>query len=73
MCLYMCVRLCLFVSRGMGVELVAFKLIFSLYTGVYVCIVITYNKSKDQPGKVANPARGQLNSVCEALNQHARA
>ena len=21
----------------------------------------TYNKSKDQPGKVANPARGQLN------------
>ena len=31
----------------------------------YVCIVITYTysirKSKDQPGKVANPARGQLN------------
>ena len=24
-------------------------------------MVITYNKSKDQPGKVANPARGQLN------------
>ena len=32
---------------------------------MYVCIVITYymsSKSKDQPGKVANPARGQLNS-----------
>ena len=28
---------------------------------MYVCIVITYSKSKDQPGKVANPARGQLN------------
>ena len=28
---------------------------------IYVCMVITYNKSKDQPGKVANPARGQLN------------
>ena len=27
----------------------------------YVCMVITYSKSKDQPGKVANPARGQLN------------
>ena len=25
------------------------------------CMVITYSKSKDQPGKVANPARGQLN------------
>ena len=27
----------------------------------YVCMVITYSKGKDQPGKVANPARGQLN------------
>ena len=27
----------------------------------YVRMVITYNKSMDQPGKVANPARGQLN------------
>ena len=28
----------------------------------YVCVVITYNnKNMDQPGKVANPARGQLN------------
>ena len=24
-------------------------------------MVITYSKSKDQPDKVANPARGQLN------------
>ena len=28
---------------------------------VYVCMVITFSKSKDQPGKVANPARGKLN------------
>ena len=28
---------------------------------MYVCMVITLSKSKDQPGKVANPARGQLN------------
>ena len=28
---------------------------------MYVCIVITFSKSEDQPGKVANPARGQLN------------
>ena len=27
----------------------------------FVCMVITYSKSKDQPGMVANPARGQLN------------
>ena len=43
-------------------------------TLVFICSIIskklplhtllygyTYNKSKDQPGKVANPARGQLN------------
>ena len=29
--------------------------------GMYVCRVITYSKSMDQPGKVANPAGGQLN------------
>ena len=28
---------------------------------MYVCIVIIYGKNEDQPGKVANPARGQLN------------
>ena len=28
---------------------------------MYVCMAITYIKSMDQPGKVANPARGQLN------------
>ena len=26
-----------------------------------VCMVIAYSKGMDQPGKVANPARGQLN------------
>ena len=31
--------------------------------GMYrsICVVVTYSKSMDQPGKVANPARGQLN------------
>ena len=28
---------------------------------------ITYSKSMDQPGKVANPARGQLNEKNEYL------
>ena len=32
-----------------------------LYVCMYVCMVITYSKGKDLPGKVANPARGQLN------------
>ena len=27
---------------------------------MYICMVITYSKGKDQPGKAANPARGQL-------------
>ena len=27
----------------------------------YVCMVIIHSKCKDQPGKVANHARGQLN------------
>ena len=30
-------------------------------TSTYVCIiVIAFSKGKDQPGKVANPARGQV-------------
>ena len=28
---------------------------------IRLCMIITYSKSMDQPGKVANPARGQLN------------
>ena len=28
---------------------------------MYVCMVVTYSKSMDQLGKVADPARGQLN------------
>ena len=28
---------------------------------MYVCMLVTYSKGKDQPGKVSNPARGQLN------------
>ena len=27
---------------------------------MYICIVVTYSKGKDQQGKVANPVRGQL-------------
>ena len=39
----------------------------------YVCMVITYNKSRDQPGKVANPARGQLNRKNEYFPVRVRA
>ena len=32
-----------------------------MYVSMYICMVITYSKGKDQPGKkVVNPARGQL-------------
>ena len=34
------------------------------YSGMYVCMVITYSKGKDQSGKVANPARCQLPGSC---------
>ena len=29
--------------------------------GAPACMYVWYSKSKDQPGKVGNPARGQLN------------
>ena len=38
-----------------------YKKLEVLAHGMYVCMIITYRKGKDQPGKVANPARGQLN------------
>ena len=38
-----------------------------------VCMVIIYSKSKDQPGKVANPARGQLNRENEYFPTPVRA
>ena len=31
-------------------------------------MAITYSKGKDQPGKVANPARGQLNRENEYIS-----
>ena len=40
---------------------------------MYVCMVITYSKRKDQPGKVANPARGQLNRENEYFPVRVRA
>ena len=33
----------------------------SLKANMYACMAMTYSKGKDQPSKVANPARGQLN------------
>ena len=30
------------------------------YVCMYICAVIKFSKGKDQPGKIANPARGQL-------------
>ena len=31
-----------------------------MYLNMYICMVITYSKSMNQPSKVTNPARGQL-------------
>ena len=38
-----------------------------------LCMVITYSKSMDKPGKVANPARGQLNREHEYFSVPVRA
>ena len=43
------------------------------HPGASVCMVITYSKSMDQPGKVANPVRGQLNRENEYLPVRVRA
>ena len=41
---------------------------------MYVCMYgHTYSKSMDQPGKVANPARGQLNRKNEDFPFRVRA
>ena len=39
-----------------------------MYVCMYVCLVITYSKRMDQPGRVANPARGQLSRENEYLS-----
>ena len=40
---------------------------------MYVCMYgQTYSKSMDRPGKVANPARGQLNRENEYFPVHVR-
>ena len=52
------------VDAPVYLELLLFNNIVYLYGDIvcmYICMVITYSRGKDQPGKVANPARGQLN------------
>ena len=41
------------------------KYIYWRYKDVIVCVIITYSKGKDQPGKVADRALGQLNKENE--------
>ena len=43
------------------------------YSKIYMCMVIIYSKIMDQPGKVANPARGQLNRENEYFFVRVRA
>ena len=57
---YVCMYLCIHVNVCM-------------YVYMYVCMYgHTYSK-KDQPGKVANPARGQLNRENEYFHVRVRA
>ena len=41
------------------------------YSGMYICMVITYSKGKDQSSKVANAARGQLAKMNTSLSPFA--
>ena len=36
-----------------------------MHACIYVCMAITCSKSKDQPGKIVNPARGPLKRKSE--------
>ena len=52
--------------------------VFCMYVCVYVFMYVcmyghTYRKSMDQPGKVANPARGQLNRINDCSPVRVRA
>ena len=49
----------MFVFHTIGVTFIV-----RVYVCMYICMYVrshTYSKNMDQPGKVANPARGQLN------------
>ena len=51
--IHCCIALCIY-------YIYIYIYICDYYSGMYICMVITYSKDKNQPGKVANPARGQL-------------
>ena len=68
--MYVCIFIKLHITAQFG------PVIYSFYATVcmYVCMVITYSKSSmDQPGKVANPDRGQLNRENESFPVSVRA
>ena len=56
--MYVCMYVCMYVFMYVCMYVCMFDCMLAC---MYVCIVIIYSKSLDQPGKVANPARGQLN------------
>ena len=43
------------------IYIISTRIVLDRWIQQYVCMVITYSKSIDEPGKVANPAHGQLN------------
>ena len=51
-------RPCALCIEGMILYWCTLRSLVFLTDCMHVCIVITYSKSKGQPGKVANPARG---------------
>ena len=59
MCLTAASLLTFFFKENMGKSVSPNSLLVLI--GARLCMVITYSKSMDQPGKVANPACGQLN------------
>ena len=53
--------LCMVISYMYLCMVISYMYLCMVISFMYVCMVVTYSKSMDQLGKVADPARGQLN------------
>ena len=70
---YYFLRLKFLTTKFLTGDAVCIHIVLDRWIQQFVCIVITYSKSMDQPGKVANPARGQLNRENECFPVRVRA
>ena len=62
-CMYVCMYVCIFIKLHITAQSGPVILVVLCHSHcMFVCIYgYTYSKTINQPGKVANPARGELN------------